>query len=310
MDLRWPLLSLALVAVLPALFWLLGWFRLPEDEKPSGLPIGAAERLRALPRFAELARQQVTMAMLQMACVGVLLVGAVWAAGRPMSTSMDDRPGVPGDLVICLDLTPGNRETDIEVLARANQVLDEPGLGDGRIALHGFQDTTAELVPITDDAGAARDRFTETIEALQKLGGGSGPSGAVGDGLATCAQAFDQPLSERGRAVLLVTANAPGTDALLTLAEGARYAEKHEVAVYPVAAGASAAGRADLDSAAEATGGQVVPAGALDRVLELERQRLDPPSVPVHRDSPLLPTVLVLLGAGGLVALGVRGMFR
>lgn len=308
MDLRWPLLSLALAALLPALFWLVGLFRVPEQERPTGLPVGAAERIRALPRFQELARQQVSLARLQVVCSVVLLVGTVWLVGRPSTTTLADREGLPGDLVFCLDLTPANREADIDVLARARRLLDD--LGEGRVALSGFQDTTGELLPLTDDAGAAADKFTETSEALQGLGSGTGPSGAAGDGLVSCAESFDKPADQRGRAVVLVTAGGPSTTSLHTLAEGARYAEKHHVAVYTVPAGATGPARADLTTAAEVTGGRVLPPTGVGRVLELERERLDPPAVGVREDRPLLPTVLVLLGAGGLVALGVRGMFR
>jgi hypothetical protein len=308
MDLRWPLLALLLLALLPAAYWLLGLVR-PTDPPPTGLPVAYAQRLRTLPRFRELARQQLAWATFQLGAVGLVLVGTVWLAGRPQHTEIVDKPARPGDFMLCLDLTAPQRAADVSLLAQARTLVDR--LGDARIGLQGYQATAADLLPLTDDHAGAGSVLHDTQTALGNLAAGGATSGATGDGLVSCAQAFDRPARDRGRAVVLLTADSTGSGSLHSLVEAAEYAEKHHVTVYAVPAGASASARADLQTAAELTGGRLVTGpDALTQAWDLERSRLDPPPTPTRRDAPLVPTLLTLFGVAGLLVAGLRGLFR
>lgn len=308
MDLRWPLLLLLLLVVLPVAYGLLMRF-LPDPEPPEGLPIAHAARLRALPRFRELARQQLVLAQAQVVAVGLVLVGAVWLAARPMHTEIVDKPARPGDLVLCVDLTPGARAGVVEALAGARELIPVLRGEPVRLGMQGFQTSTGELLALTDDLAQAATTMRETQEALADPGV-AGTQPATGDGLVTCARTFDAPKGERGRAIVLIGAGTSSAS-VLSVAEAAAVARDRDVTVYTVPVGASGAGRADLKAAAELTGGEMVAgADALDVIWSREAVRLDPPPRPIRQDGPFVPTVIVLLGLGGLLLAGVRGLFR
>lgn len=309
MDLRqgWVAVLLAL-AVGGALWWSLR--RAPDEDAPEGLLVAHVERLRALPRFQQLARQQLAWTVARVAAAGLVLLGALLLAGRPTEPVVEDERALPGDVLLCLDITPGLRPADVAVLAQARTLLE--GLQGERVGLYGFQDVTAELMPLTDDYGFARDRLHQVQGVLARAEGGAAGAASAGDGLVSCTQHFDRPEHERGRSVVLLSNGAPAADPVHSLVEAGEYAAQQGVVVYGLAP-AAAPGREDLRTAAEVTGGRLLTLdgpGALGEALEFERDRLDPPPVPTRRDDPLAPTVLVLVGLAVLVATGLRGLVR
>lgn len=309
MDLKWPLLLLLLLVVLPVAYGLLMRF-LPDPEPPEGLPIAHAARLRSLPRFRELARQQLVLTQVQLVSVVLVLVGSVWLAARPMHTEIVDKPARAGDLVLCVDLTPGARQGALEALAGARALV--PALREEplRIGMQGFQASTGELLALTDDLALADASLKATQETLADAAQDGATQPATGDGLVTCARTFDAPKAERGRAIVLI-GSGTSTGSVLGVAEAAAVARDRDVTVYTVPVGASDAGRADLKAAAELTGGEMITgAEPLDAVWSREAVRLDPPPRPIRQDGPFVPTVIVLLGLGGLLLAGVRGLFR
>jgi hypothetical protein len=309
MDLRWPLLLLALLVLLPVGYALLVRF-LPDPETPVGLPIAYAERLRALPRFRELARQQLLLTQVQLVSVGLVLVGAVWLAARPMHTEVVDEPARPGDLVVCADLTPAARAGTVAALGEVRGLVPVLRNEPIRLGLQGFQASTAELLALTDDFDQADAVLEQTQQTLTSLGTKGTDGAATGDGLVTCAKAFDAPQAKRGRAVVLVGSGS-SAGSVLSLAEAAGVAHDRHVIVYAVPVGASTEGMAALKAAARMTGGEVVTGtNPIDAIWSKEAVRLDPPPVALRRDGPVVPTVVVLLGLGGLLLAGLRGLFR
>lgn len=309
MDLRWPLLLLLLLVLLPAAYALLMKLR-PDPELPEGLPIAHAARLRALPRYAELARQQLLITQVQLVSVVLVLIGSIWLAARPMHTEIVDKPARAGDLVLCVDLTSTARTGVISALTGVRGLLPVLPGEQVRVGIQGFQTSTAELLALTDDLAQAGAAVDETQKALEGLGTAGSATPATGDGLVTCAKAFDAPKKQRGRAVVLIGSGG-SADSLLSLADAAAIARDRDVTVYVVPAGASPGARADLKAAAELTGGEVITgADAIDEVWNRESVRLDPPPTPVRRDGPMVPALLTLLGVVGLVLAGLRGLFR
>lgn len=306
-DLRWTWLAVLLAVTVPALVWLsVRRHRAPEAE---GLLVAHAARLRTLPRYRELARARMLWTVAQLAAAGLVLLGGILLAARPTSAQTEDPPATPGDLVICLDLSPHLRPTGTAVLAQVRRQLGS--LVDGRVALYGYQSTTAELMPMTDDHGFVRSRLADTITALSGLGGGAGGTGNTGDGLVSCARHFDRLDDERGRSVLLVSDGRAGRGSLHTPAEAGEYAAAHDVVVYAIAP-ARAGGAAGLKAVARMTGGRTLTLSprATQQVLELERDRLDEPPAAVRRDAPVPATVLVFVGLAGLLATALRGTVR
>jgi Ca-activated chloride channel family protein len=309
MDLKWPLLLLALLVLLPVGYALLMRF-LPDPETPVGLPVAHAARLRALPRFRELARQQVLLTQVQLVSVGLVLVGAVWLAARPMHTEIVDEPARPGDLVVCADLTPAARAGTVAALGQVRGLLPVLRTEPIRIGMQGFQASTAELLALTDDFDQADAIVQQVQKTLTSLGAKGSEGAATGDGLVTCAKAFDAPKAKRGRAVILVGSGS-SAGSVLSMAEAAGIAHDRGVTVYAVPVGASGSGLGALKAAARLTGGEVVSGrDPIDTVWSKEAVRLDPPPMALRRDGPFLPTVIVLLGLGGLLLAGLRGLFR
>ena len=310
MDLTHPGLALGLLVLVPLALWLLLQRPAPQDDdQPDGLLVAHLDRLRRLPRYRTLARQEVLWSGVALASTVVVVVGAVWLAGRPMAMATEDEPARPGDLVMCVDITPGNRPAAVSLLAQARRML--PGLEDQRVALYGFQDTTAELMPLTDDRGYARDLLHDVQTVLSDADSGASTANA-GDGLVSCAQHVDERADDRGRAIVLMTPNASGAGAIHSLLDAAEYAKEHDVRVYALVP-PGAPGAVELRTAAEVTGGRALPLQGrrpLEQVRSLELERLDPPPGPVRKDAPVLPTVLVVTGLFGVVLTGLRGVLR
>jgi len=204
---------------------------------------------------------------------------------------------------------------NLEVLAQVRQVLDH--LEGERIGLYVFSQTTADLMPLTDDYGYAKRRLHDVQLAFQQLNneylaGTSAEEGTparVGDGLVSCAQHFDRPEPERGRALVLSSANEGAPAPVYTLPEAGAYAAENGIVVYGLAPSGTGEGLAELRTSVRPTGGRVLNLGSragigpLQQVRQLERRRLDPPPVPVRDDDPGKGSLLVL-GGLALVLLG------
>jgi Ca-activated chloride channel homolog len=313
MDLRWPWLAVLVLLGVPVVLWLsTRRFRLPVAD---GLFLAHVHRLRTLPRYRVLARRQVLWAALQVAAVLVVLLGAALLAGRPTTTGTEDPAAQPGDLLLCLDVSPSMHADNLEVLGQVRQIVDD--LDGERIGLYVFSQTTADLMPLTDDYGYAKRRLHDVQEAFEELNneylaGTSAEGGQparVGDGLVSCAQHFDRPEGERGRALVLSSANEGAPAPVYTLGEAGRYAAGNGIVVYGLAARSTGEGLAEFRTSLRPTGGRVLALGSrggvtpLAQIRQLERRRLDPPPVPVRDDDPGEGSLLVL-GGLGLVLLG------
>lgn len=316
MDLRWTWLAALLGVAVPVVIWLsTRRFRPPAAD---GLLLAHVDRLRTLPRYRMLARRQVVWAALQVGAVLVVLLGAAMLAGRPTTVGTQDPDARPGDILFCLDVSPTMHSDNLDVLAQVRQVIDD--LDGERIGLFVFSQTTADLMPLTDDYAYARQRLHDVQEAFRGLNdeyleGTSAESGEpakAGDGLVSCAQHFDRPEPERGRALVLVSANRASSDPLYTLLEAGEYAAGSGVIVYGLAARATGDGLAEFRESVRVSGGRVLGLGSrggvgpVERIRLIEQRRLDPPPVPVREDDPGSGSLLVLAGLGLVLLGGLR----
>jgi Ca-activated chloride channel homolog len=306
-DLRWTWLALLLLVLVPLAIW---WtVRRASEDIGDGLPVAHAARLRALPRYQVLVRRQLAWTIAQLAAAALVLLGSILLAARPTEATVVDPPAEPGDLVLCFDVSPAMRDEASTALAQVRTQLAR--LAGSRIALYGYQDTTAELMPMTDDYAFVDRRLREAQQALTGLSSGGVTGGNTGDGLVSCAQHFDRPAAERGRAVVLLTPGGNGSGGLHTLSESATYASGRDVVVYAVAP-ADAPDRDQLEAAAERTGGRAVDLGprAARQVLDFEADRLDDPPGQIDRDRPMPALVLTIVGLLALLGTGLRGWLR
>jgi hypothetical protein len=317
MDLRWPWIAVLLLGLVPAVVWLsTRRFRAPVAE---GILLAHLDRLRALPRYRVLVRRQMLWAAVQVAALLVVLVGAALLAGRPTTTGKQDPEARPGDLILCLDVSPSMHSDNLDVLAQVRNIVDR--LDGERIGLYVFSQTTADLMPLTDDYTYARRRLHDVQQAFSALNdkylAGTSAEGGdpakAGDGLVSCARHFDRPLSERGRAVVLVSANDEAPAPVYTLPEAGAYAVENGVIIYGLASRATTGeGLAEFRESVRPTGGRVLGLGSrggvgpVEQVRQIERRRLDPPPVPVREDDPTKGSLLVLAGLGLVLLGGVR----
>lgn len=314
MDLRWPLLTVLLLLLAGTWTWyaVRTW---RQEQRPSdGLPVAKLGRVRSLPRYRAVVRQQLLQSGARVVAIGVVVLGAVLLVGRPTAEETGQGAPLPGDLILCLEASPQMYEENIALLGQAQGLVRE--LDGERIAITVFGDAAVPVMPLTDDYGFARQKLHQAQLAFQNLAAETGirATGAkAGDGLVSCAKSFDRPTDERGRAVVLATGLPDATDPLYGVLEAGQVAADGDVVVYAIApAHRSGAAASDLQQVATLTGGRMYDGAegattrTMARVLHEERDRLVPPDTTVRDDHPRGGTVLVLVGLCLVLGAGVR----
>jgi Ca-activated chloride channel family protein len=313
-ELRWWWLTLLLLLVAGGWAWYVVRTWREEQRPGDGLLIAKLARIRGLPRYRAVVRQQMVQSAARVVAVAVVILGAVFLERRPTGEETEQGAARPGDLLLCLEASPQMYEENIAVLGQARSLAGQ--LDGERIGLMLFSDAAVTVMPLTDDYGYAQQRLHQAQLAFRNLAADTGAQTAgakAGDGLVSCAQDFDRPTAERGRAVVLATGLPGAADPLYGVLEAGQVAADDDVVVYAVApAYRSVSAAADLDQVATLTGGRLYDGAenattrALPRVLREERDRLVPPPTTVRDDRPLAGTVLVLLGLGLVLGAGVR----
>jgi len=313
MDLRWPLmwLLLGLVPVVVGLAWLLR----PGSLRPGSATLVAhTDLLRRLPRYATLVRRRRLWAAWSALAALVMVVGSVWLAARPSAVTTQQPTDRSRDIMLCLDSSTSMTDENVEVIATFRKLVDQ--LEGERIGLTIFNGAAVPVFPLTDDYDFVREQLDEAEQKLAaedydyvagtilEYGGGSS---LVGDGLVTCAQSFDRPETERGRAIVLASDNDQQGTAIYSMAEAGEYAAARSIVVYGIGSPDLAHDsilRSDFEDAVTPSGGRLTLLGQGEPTAEivagiqqLERTRLQQPAQPIYHDKPFAPTVVVCLGA-------------
>jgi Ca-activated chloride channel homolog len=227
--------------------------------------------------------------------VAILAAAGTAAVVVAQPQRVETRPQVLAnrDIVLCLDVSGSMLpygEQVVETFERAVESFEGE-----RIALSVWNSTSRTVFPLTDDYDLARreletarlamrDAMTlseggdvDDVDAVLDFFAGTdgidGEASLIGDGLATCALAFDQVAVDRSRSVLLATDNYLAGEPVYTLEQAAdltvaRGAEVY--ALYPAEEGVVDGDGAQLRAVAEATGGRmfvVTEPGAVDEVV-------------------------------------------
>ncbi len=314
MELRWWWLSFLLLVGAGVWTWyaVRTW---QQGRRPAdGLPVAKLARIRSLPRYRSVVRQQFLQSALRVVAVAVVVLGAIFLVGRPTGEETDEGTARPGDIVLCLEASPETYDDAIALLAQAQKAIGQ--LEGERVGLMIFSDAAVSVMPLTDDYGFARQRLHQAQLAFASLAAETGTLTApakTGDGLVTCAKVFDRPTDERGRAVLLATRLPAPVTPLYGVLEAGEVAADGDVVVYAVAPGDRTTQAArDLEQVTTLTGGRFFDGAtgstdrALIRIIRDERDRLVPPPTVVRDDRPLGGTVMVLLGIGLVLVAGSR----
>ena len=202
------------------------WSRRGEDqavELPRRLANSAS--LFQLPAvYARIRSQRRLHALLAVLLVACLL-GASAIAGRPVRVTERSDALANRDIVLCLDVSSSMVRIDSSVLTTFSDILED---FDGeRVGLVAWNSAAQTIVPLTDDYDLLRQQMEDLGDVLdidpdnatykQQLRYAEAFSGTVnssvngsslaGDGLASCAQAFDNQGLERSRSIILATDN-------------------------------------------------------------------------------------------------------
>ena len=153
------------------------------------------------------------------------LVSAAAIAGRPVRVTERSDALANRDIVLCLDVSTSMVRIDSSVLTTFSEILED---FDGeRVGIVAWNSAAQTIVPLTDDYELLRDQLSELGDVLdidpenvtykqqlayQEAFGGTvnssiNGSSLAGDGLASCAQAFDNQGLERSRSIILATDN-------------------------------------------------------------------------------------------------------
>ncbi|SEE69156.1 vWA domain-containing protein [Ruania alba] len=329
----WVVLGVVLVALV------LGWFaRAAKQEKRQVTWVANAGYLPDLPSFkSRLSRYRVFLL-----CLAVVLFGSSIATGflvaRPVDREVRSEELATRDIVLCLDVSGSMIEYDTEIVQRFLELL--PSFHGERIALSIYNSTSRTVFPLTDDYTLVEEQLTEAAEALdfdvdslddysydaaaldrllQFLAGteglGQDASSLVGDGLATCALAFDLEDEERSRSIIMATDNEVFGEPLYTLPEAADLVAERDITLHGFYAGAvtpdSAAQQKEYQDAVEAHGGLFYASddpdavsGIVDEISAQQAAELDADADVIITDRPE-KYFAALMGLIGLYLLAV-----
>lgn len=321
MDFKWP--WLVVVAGGLVLVLLVVWSLRPR-RAAKGLLVAHSARLRALPRYRALGRQQLGVALVSAVGALLLVVGAILLAARPIRVELTEPDRTARDIELCLDVSRSMDKWNRQIVEGFRKIVTE--LGGDRMGLTLFSGAAVTVFPLTDDYELIRDRLDEADRAFRKekfayfVGAETVERRAsqVGDGLVSCLQRFDPDADARGRAVVIATDNDPLGEPVFTLKEAAEQAVRDQVVVYGIAPPdlARSPGRArQFESATESTGGSLSLLqedtnvdGVVAGIERLDRARLERPPQGTELDDPadafwLACLGLLLLMLGTLVRL-------
>src|SRR5690606_2953411 len=230
-----------------------GWFmpRAPRTERRVRW-LANTSYLRRLPTY----RRRMRLYQVALGGVGVFAIvaalGSALLLARPAERDVRAEVLATRDIVLCLDVSGSMIEFDTEIVQTFSEMVES---FDGeRIALSVWNSTSRTVFPLTDDyalvtdeldaaataldfdldalvhAPEALDRLEEFVAGTMSLDPNS--SSLVGDGLATCAYAFDETDTERSRSIIIATDNQVLGEPIYGLQEAADLAAERDIRLY------------------------------------------------------------------------------
>lgn len=203
------------------------------------IPIANSERLTRLPAYRRAVARATAMLAIAGVTLSVLLVTTAVASGRWIYQRVETPEKYNRDIVLCLDISGSMVEYDIEVIDRYLEML--PGFGGERMSLMLWDSTAVQVFPLTDDYAFVEDQLTKVRDQMEGYSGGywygtrNAPGASlIGDGLASCALAFDGDTQdeERSRSIILATDNAVNGSPIISLPDAASFANAQNIKVY------------------------------------------------------------------------------
>ncbi len=321
------LVCLAVVAALCAWWWLTSLRR--RQVVPGGLRLAHVDRVRALPRFQQLARRLVFWLRIELVLVAVTFAGALLMIARPVTVGDDSPEMKRRDVMLCLDVSGSMTNAD-QVVLRSYLRLVERLKGE-RIGLVVWNSSGSVAFPLTDDYVFVREQLTSMLAAmgdgaaaasaregravLQAANIGDGSS-LIGDGAMSCLLRFDQSDRVRPRTVVLATDNQLAGSSIFTLPEAGEKAVADRVLIMGISPGLrEGPDKEEFRTVVESTGGRLIditddPTMEARIAEAIKRQQSKAiRGLPSARSFDLVwpGALLAALGAAGMLITVVRG---
>ena len=298
---------------------------------------------RYMDRIPSFVRAQRVARAVRVAQVGIAVLGVLAASvlsGRIASERIETPEFASRDIVLCLDVSGSMYEYDTEILESFAQLVDT--FEGERVALSIFNSTSRTVFPLTNDydlvqreleAGAeaidfdefgyrlgnrdySEDKVRQYVEFVEGTRGVPDEASIVPDGLASCAQLFDQAEQDRSRSIIFATDNEVNGDPIFTLEEATRRVADREIDLYTFYPGAFECGPScfeELERTTEDQDGelyessdpQAIPS-IIDEIQKTQAEVMGATPTVVRTDHPALPFVLTFLTLVGVLVLGWR----
>lgn len=274
---------------------LAGWLRGRRARRDGVTPVANSAYVRTLPSYGRRLRTLRLGLALAAAALSVTALATASLTARPVDRDVRSEVLATRDIVLCLDVSGSMIELDSQVVATFSRLVES--FEGERIALHVWNNTTRTVFPLTDDYAlvkaeldaAARvldfdldawlydpvaladlERFlTGTVSLSDQA------SSLVGDGLASCALAFDDADSPRSRSIVLATDNLVLGTPIYSLRAAAELAAERDITVHGLYASMgdvdSDLAREEMEEIVTAGGGLFFEAddpAAVERIIE------------------------------------------
>ncbi|MEE6281764.1 hypothetical protein V2J15_08585 [Georgenia sp. MJ170] len=334
---RWEWLIPVVLGIVAAAA-VVGWVLPRSARTPRAVRwVANSSYLRRLPTYRSRLR------LLQAGLAGLAVFAIVGALGaslllaRPADRDVRASALANRDIVLCLDVSGSMIEFDTEIVGQFSQLVE--GFDGERIALSVWNSTSRTVFPLTDDYTLVTEELEEAAEildfdldawsyapedlaALEEFIAGTlaledEASSLVGDGLASCAYAFDDTDSERSRSIVLATDNQVLGVPIYQLDQAAELASERGIRLYGLFASTSEAYSEENEdayrAAMEDNGGLFYHADdptAVDAIVDdISRQQaveLDANPEVVLTDRPETVLWLAVAGVAGLIVVAWR----
>lgn len=328
------LLLLAAIAVWAITFWNRRAMR------RSPVLVANSQYMDRIPSFVRAQRTARVVRVLQVGIAVFAVIAASLLSGRIASERIETPEFSSRDIVLCLDVSGSMYEYDTEILSTFAEMVD--GFEGERVALSIFNSTSRTVFPLTNDydlikreleAGAeaidfdefgyrlgtqdySDDKVRQYVDFVDGTRGIADEASIVPDGLASCAQVFDQAEQDRSRSIIFATDNEVNGEPIFTLDEATERVASRDIDLYTFYPGAYECGPQcfeELETATEDQDGELYESSdpeaipsIINQIQKTQAEVLGATPTVVRTDHPALGFVLTFLSLVGILILGWR----
>lgn len=333
----WWVTGLLLVAAL-AVWAITFWNRRAMRRSP--VLVANSQYMDRIPSFVRAQRAARVARVLQVAIAVLAVISASVLSGRIASERIATPEFSSRDIVLCLDVSGSMYEYDTEILSTFAELVDT--FEGERVALSIFNSTSRTVFPLTNDydlikreleAGAeaidfdefgyrlgsqdySEDKVRQYVEFVEGTRGIADEASIVPDGLASCAQVFDQAEEDRSRSIIFATDNEVNGEPIFTLQEATERVSSREIDLYTFYPGAYECGPQcfeELEGATEDQDGalyessdpEAIPS-IIGEIQKTQAEVLGATPTVLRTDHPAVGFVLTFLSLLGILVLGWR----